>query len=242
MSSPCSTRSPSPSRGSPTASTRVQERATQAIAGRPRASPVLDGRAPFLEEYCTVRIEVLYGATARTSKMRIGYGVRLIPKPYNRGAHGRVGGGARPALRRPGDSEPSLTTRLSSSFGVDPPTLARCGARGSSTVNCWTNSARRSRASALVAAGRTACSPSPCNSRTADLGKRDHGRRASPGGGARTRFVLVRGGRVTGRGEEEDRHLPRRGGAVLAADRQVREQRGGDVHDGALRAHGGGGA
>ena len=39
----------------------------------------------FLEEYshCS-NPEVLYGAiAARTSKMRLGYGVRLMPKPYN---------------------------------------------------------------------------------------------------------------------------------------------------------------
>src|SRR5262249_59144814 len=39
----------------------------------------------FLEEYshCS-NPEVLYGAiAARTSTMRLGYGVRLLPKPYN---------------------------------------------------------------------------------------------------------------------------------------------------------------
>ena len=39
----------------------------------------------FLEEYshCS-NPEVLYGAiAARTSRMRLGYGVRLMPKPYN---------------------------------------------------------------------------------------------------------------------------------------------------------------
>src|SRR3974390_1487697 len=48
----------------------------------------------FLEEFshCS-NPEVLYGAIAsRTSRMRIGYGVRLMPKPYNH--PGRTGAAA----------------------------------------------------------------------------------------------------------------------------------------------------
>jgi alkanesulfonate monooxygenase SsuD/methylene tetrahydromethanopterin reductase-like flavin-dependent oxidoreductase (luciferase family) len=57
----------------------------------------------FLEEFshCS-NPEILYGhIAAKTSKLRLGYGVRLLPRPYNHpGAHRRVGRSARPALRR----------------------------------------------------------------------------------------------------------------------------------------------
>src|SRR5260370_23670213 len=59
---------------------------TQAIGGEAAGfSAFWTVEHHFLEEYshCS-NPEVLYGAIAsRTSKMRLGYGVRLIPKPYN---------------------------------------------------------------------------------------------------------------------------------------------------------------
>src|ERR1700709_977538 len=58
----------------------------QAIAGEQAGLHAFwTGEPPFLEEYshCS-NPEVLYAASAsRTTKMRLGYGVRLMPKPYN---------------------------------------------------------------------------------------------------------------------------------------------------------------
>ena len=92
----------------------------------------------FLEEYshCS-NPEVLYGAIAAlTERIRIGYGVRLMPKPYNHPvrtaesvavldliSNGRVDFGT-------GRS----STRLEiEGFDIDPTRLDRCGKRRSST-------------------------------------------------------------------------------------------------------------
>ena len=93
----------------------------------------------FLEEYshCS-NPEVLYGAIAsRTERIRLGYGVRLMPKPYNHPVRtaesvavldllsgGRVDMGA--GARRPGPS--------SRDSGSTPPRAAVCGRRRSGTL------------------------------------------------------------------------------------------------------------
>ena len=86
-SSPCSTRSRSRARGSPE-SEHVAYKNTleQAVAGEQSGWDAFwTVEHHFLEEYshCS-NPEVLYGAiAARTTRMRLGYGVRLMPKPYN---------------------------------------------------------------------------------------------------------------------------------------------------------------
>ena len=153
----------------------------------------------FLEEYshCS-NPEVLYGAiAARTTKMRLGYGVRLMPKPYN---HPVRTAESVAVLDLLSDGRVDFGTGRSATrielegFGVDPhKTRARCGARRSSTSStAGPTSARRSRAST----GRCpigACSPSRCSSRTRRSGARPRAttatsRSASSGSGcARSR-------------------------------------------------------
>ena len=93
----------------------------------------------FLEEYshCS-NPEVLYGAiAARTERIRLGYGVRLMPKPYNHPVRTRrVGRRARPHLRRPGRlrHRPVVDPGRARGLRHRPRTRpGRCGRRPSST-------------------------------------------------------------------------------------------------------------
>ncbi|MGI5163437.1 LLM class flavin-dependent oxidoreductase [Spirillospora sp. CA-253888] len=99
----------------------------------------------FLEEFshCS-NPEVLYGAiAARTSRMRLGYGVRLMPKPYNhpvRSAESAAvldlisGGRVDFATGR------SATRAELEGFGIDPhQTRAMWREAIECTVGCWTN-------------------------------------------------------------------------------------------------------
>ena len=83
----CSTRSRSRVRGTRRANTAAyKDTLEQALAGeRAGFHAFWTVEHHFLEEYshCS-NPEVLYGAiAARTERMRLGYGVRLMPKPYN---------------------------------------------------------------------------------------------------------------------------------------------------------------
>jgi alkanesulfonate monooxygenase SsuD/methylene tetrahydromethanopterin reductase-like flavin-dependent oxidoreductase (luciferase family) len=99
----------------------------------------------FLDEYshCS-NPEVLYGAiAARTSKIRIGYGVRLMPKPYNHPVRSAESAAVLDLLS---DGRVDFATGRSSSraelegFGIDPhQTRAMWQEAIEHIVACWTN-------------------------------------------------------------------------------------------------------
>ncbi len=131
----------------------------------------------FLQEYshCS-NPEVLYGAIAsRTERIRLGYGVRLMPKPYNHPvrtaesvavldllSNGRVDLG----------TGRSATRAELEGFGIDPAETRRCGRRPSSTSS---DAGPTTSTSSRVSSGRcpsAGCSPSPGRSRTRPSGAR----------------------------------------------------------------------
>jgi len=99
----------------------------------------------FLEEYshCS-NPEVLYGAIAsRTSKMRLGYGVRLMPKPYN---HPVRTAESVAVLDLLSDGRVDMGTGRSATrielegFGVDPKDTREMWREAiEHVVGCWTN-------------------------------------------------------------------------------------------------------
>lgn len=99
----------------------------------------------FLEEFshCS-NPEVLYGAVAaRTSTLRLGYGVRLTPKPYN---HPIRSAESAATLDNISDGRVEFGTGRSATrlelegFGIDPrETRAMLGEAIDHIVGCWTN-------------------------------------------------------------------------------------------------------
>src|SRR2546429_5151944 len=136
----------------------------------------------FLEEYshCS-NPEVLYGAiAAKTSTMRLGYGVRLLPKPYN---HPIRSAASAAVLDLISDGRVEFGTGRSSTraeiegFDIDPhDTRAMWSEALEHIVGAWTNEYYQATASTGTWAARGACSPSRCRSRTRRCGAR----RAAP--------------------------------------------------------------
>ena len=203
----------------------------------------------FLEEYshCS-NPEVLYGAiAAQTENIRIGYGVRLLPKPYNHPVRTRrVGRRARPHLATaasssaPAARRPAPSSRASTSTRTRP---ARCGARRSAT-----SSARGPRTSTRPTAstGRWrasgACSRSRCRSRTRRCGARRAARTATARSVATASACARSPSACRPRSWPSVSTLYRQGiSRVHPAGGQVRQRPGRHLHDGALRRHQGGG-
>jgi alkanesulfonate monooxygenase SsuD/methylene tetrahydromethanopterin reductase-like flavin-dependent oxidoreductase (luciferase family) len=119
---------------------------TQAIAGEAAGfSAFWTVEHHFLEEYshCS-NPEVLYGAIAsRTSKMRLGYGVRLIPKPYNHPVRTAESVAVLDLLSdgRVDFGTGRSATRLElEGFGIDPADTREMWHEGiEHVVDCWTN-------------------------------------------------------------------------------------------------------
>ena len=197
----------------------------------------------FLEEYshCS-NPEVLYGAiAARTSRMRLGYGVRLMPKPYN---HPVRTAESVAVLDLLSDGRVDFGTGRSSTraelegFGIDPHADARrCGRRRSSTSSAaGRTTSTRSRAST----GRcrsAACCRSRSSSRTRRSGAPRRPRTAtgrsasSASGSARSRSGVPP--------EEVKKKIDIYRAAIATlreAARQVGERPGGHLHDDAVRA------
>src|SRR6185312_5348726 len=99
----------------------------------------------FLEEYshCS-NPEVLYGAIAsQTSRMRLGYGVRLMPKPYNHPVRSAESAAVLDLLS---DGRVDFGTGRSATrielegFGIDPKDTREMWREGiEHVVDCWTN-------------------------------------------------------------------------------------------------------
>ena len=99
----------------------------------------------FLEEFshCS-NPEVIYGAVAaRTSKLRLGYGVRLTPKPYNHPVRSAESAATLDNISngRVEFGTGRSATRLElEGFGIDPrETRAMLGEAIDHIVGCWTN-------------------------------------------------------------------------------------------------------
>ena len=196
----------------------------------------------FLEEYshCS-NPEVLYGAIAAlTERMRLGFGVRLMPKPYN---HPVRTAEAAAVLDLISNGRVDFGTGRSSTrlelegFGIDPQeTRGMWQEAIEHVVGCWTNDEYEFEGEHWSMPKRRVL-PKPIQKPHPPLwGATSLGGRPPPGRRARPRPVLVRGRRAAGGGEGEDRHLPRGHRRLHRADRRVRARPGVDLHDGAVRA------
>ena len=174
----------------------------------------------FLEEYshCS-NPEVLYGAiAARTERIRLGYGVRLMPKPYNHPVRtaesvavldlisgGRVDVG----------TGRSATRAELEGFGIDPAETRADVAGGHRARRRVLDQRRvRLRRRALVDAEAAGAAEAAAATPPAAVGGDEQRRRSRRGRRARPRSVLVRRRRPARGGEGEDRHLPRGGARV----------------------------
>ena len=132
----------------------------------------------FLEEYshCS-NPEVLYGAiAAQTARMRIGYGVRLMPQPYN---HPVRTAESAAVLDLISDGRVDFGTGRSSTraeiegFGIDPhKTRAMWQEAIEHVVGCWTNDEYEFSGEFWSHAASVVCCPSRCRSRTRRSGGR----------------------------------------------------------------------
>ena len=193
----------------------------------------------FLEEYshCS-NPEVLYGAiAAQTERIRLGYGVRLMPKPYN---HPVRTAESVAVLDLISNGRVDLGTGRSSTraelegFGIDPAeTRAHVAGGDRPRRRLLDQRHLRVRGRALVDAAAPRAAEADPAAAPADLGRHQLRRRPPAGGRARPRAVLVRGRRAARDGEGEDRHLPHGHRRLHRADRQVRARPGVHLHDGA---------
>ena len=196
----------------------------------------------FLQEYshCS-NPEVLYGAIAAAHRE---HPARLRRAPHAQalqppGAHGGVGGGARPALegagrhgRRP-FGHPGRARGLRDRPRREPPDVA-----GGHRAHRGLLDQRgvRVRGRVLADAASSGAAQAVAEAAPAPLGRHHQRRGPRPGGRARTRPVLLRRRSAPDGGQAQDRRLPGRRRAVHAAHRRLREQPGGDVHHGPVRS------
>ena len=174
----------------------------------------------FLQEYshCS-NPEVLYGAiAAKTERIRLGYGVRLMPKPYNHPVRSAESAAVLDLISNGrvdfGTGRSSTRAELEG-FGVDPHQTREMWAEAIGHIVRLLDRGRggaERRALADAEAPRAAqAAPGPAPAAL----RRDLQRgRPPPGRRHGTRPVLVRGRRAARRGEEEDRHLPRGGSGL----------------------------
>ena len=160
----------------------------------------------FLSEFshCS-NPEVLYGAVAAlTERIRIGYGVRLMPQPYN---HPVRTAESVAVLDLLSDGRVDLGTGRSSTraelegFGVDPAeTRAMWQEAIGHVVGCWTNE-EYELAGKYWQMPKRRVQPKPLpEPAPPHLGRHQQRGRPPSGGRARPRAVLVRRGRLPRRG------------------------------------------
>ena len=169
----------------------------------------------FLEEYshCS-NPEVLYGAiAARTDRMRLGYGVRLTPKPYN---HPVRSAESAAVLDLISDGRVEFGTGRSSTraelegFGIHPQRDARDVAGGDRPHRRLLDQRRvRVQRQALVDAQAAGASQAVAEAAPADLGSHRKPGDAQAGRADGARAAVVRGRHAACRAEEADRRLPR---------------------------------
>ena len=235
---------PSPARGSPESEHLAYKNTLeQAIAGEQAGFHAFwTVEHHFLEEYshCS-NPEVLYGAiAARTHAMRLGYGVRLMPKPYN---HPVRTAESVAVLDLLSDGRVDFGTGRSATrielegFGVDPHETREMWREAiEHVVDCWTNERTSFQGKHWSLPDRRV-QPKPLQqphppiwgATTSDDGHQQVG---ELGLGLCSFAVGVSPEEVKKKIDIYRASVV----AVHAADRQVREQPGRDVHDGAVRA------
>ena len=195
----------------------------------------------FLSEFshCS-NPEVLYGAVAAlTERIRIGYGVRLMPQPYN---HPVRTAESVAVLDLLSDGRVDLGTGRSSTraelegFGVDPAeTRAMWQEAIGHVVGCWTNDEYELAGThwqmpkrRVLPKPRQSPHPPIWGATSSEDGHRQVGV-ARPGP------VLVRRRGLPPGGEDQGRHLPRGRRHVHQPHRRVREQSGCHLHHGPVR-------
>ena len=197
----------------------------------------------FLKEYshCS-NPEVLYGAIAAlTERIRLGYGVRLMPKPYNHPvrtaesvavldliSNGRVDFG----------TGRSATRAELEGFGLDPAeTPATCGGRQSSMSSAAGPTRSTSSPGKHWQMPKRRVQPKPIQQPHPPIwGATTSEDGTPPGGRAGSGSVLVRRRRLAGGGQEEGGHLPGRLRRLHRPSRVLRSQRDRHLHHGPLLA------
>ncbi len=195
----------------------------------------------FLQEYshCS-NPEVLYGAIAsRTENIRLGYGVRLMPKPYNHPVRtaesvavldllskGRVDMGA----------GRSATRAELEGFGIDPAESRQMWQEAiGHIVGCWTNDEYEFEGE-YWQMPRRRVQPKPWQKPHPPLwGATTSDEGHAQVGGLGLGLCSFAVGLPPSGGEAQDRRLPGRRRAVLPAHRRLRAQPGGDLHHGPVR-------
>ena len=176
---------------------------------------------------------------SRAERIRLGYGVRLHAQALQpSGAHGRVGGGARSDLRWPGGpghgaiGHPGRAAEGSARPGRKPSDVAG-GGRTWSGAGPTTSTSSRGSTGRCPCAG---CSQAAPAAPSAALGGHHQRRGPCPDGGPRAGSVFLRRRPPAGRGQAEDRPLPRRRRHLLDAHRRLRAQPGRHLRHGRLHA------
>ena len=198
----------------------------------------------FLEEYshCS-NPEVLYGAiAARTERMRLGYGVRLMPKPYNHPVRSAESAATLDLISgRPGRvrHRPLLDPLPSSRGSGSTPSETRAMWQEAigHVVGCWTNDEYEFEGEYWSMPKRRVL-PKPLQDPHPPLwgatGSPETHRLVGQMGLGLLSFSV---GTPAGRAEEADRRLPRGHRRVHRAGREVRQRPGGQLHDGQRRPH-----
>jgi alkanesulfonate monooxygenase SsuD/methylene tetrahydromethanopterin reductase-like flavin-dependent oxidoreductase (luciferase family) len=195
----------------------------------------------FLQEYshCS-NPEVLYGAiAARTERIRLGYGVRLMPKPYNHPVRTAESAAVLDLLsggRVDVGTGRSATRAELEGFGIDPAQSRSMWDEAiRHVVGCWTNEEYEFSGQHLADAQAPGAAQAPAEAAPSAVGGHHQRRGSRADGGPRPRAVLLRRGPPPVGGEAKDRHLPGCGGRLHRAHRRLREQPGGHLHHGDLR-------
>ena len=197
----------------------------------------------FLEEYshCS-NPEVLYGAIAmKTKNMRLGYGVRLLPKPYNHPVRSAESAAVLDLIsggRVEFGTGRSSTRAELEGFGIHPHDTREMWQEALESHRGLLDQRRiRVRRQALVDAQAPGAAEAPAKTASAAVGRHRVSGNASPRRRDGPRSVVVLGG-YTARGvEASDRHLSRGHRGLRKTGRPFHQQPSGELHDGQLRAN-----
>ena len=197
----------------------------------------------FLDEYshCS-NPEVLYGhLSAVTKNLRLGYGVRLLPKPYNHPVRTAESVATLDLVSRRSRRvrhRPLVDARRDRRLRHRPARDARDVGRSAASHRRLLDQRRvRVLGQALVDAAAARAPEAVPGSAPADLGRDLERRRSLRDRLARPRAAVVHGRQPARAARGADPELPARPGRLQRAGRQVPQRDRGHVHDGALQRH-----